>query len=375
MKLKFLTYLGHLNRLSSENPKDTLIFVRTSQFSYLNQNWIHRLLDFPNDPSDSVPNTMEWKVFTNRNYNKFLSNEGYKFNFILNPVVDELESHFQDFSRFRDTDLLVFSGTPRSKYYHRVIENIFEDKKDHNNALKFIMSKNIAPYYVFWELPVGLDGQEYHFPQYKLKNSVFSPSLISNFQCTPKLILKANSRNLTAAIDRVGYSFMGGYGLIWGSGFLNMEVMCVIINSDLVNYYITKKFQSYMVNSRFLSINSIMVKNIPLPGRIESTTGKFEPIISQTKFEELTSKITHMVKNLEKQIRTIGSTENQEQQKILKQTLYESQLNTKKLGHARNKGEFKFIQPQIEKLNKMIYELYDIPKSITQLMDQRMGST
>ena len=91
------------------------------------------------------------------------------------------------------------------------------------NALKFIMSKNVAPFCIFWNLPVGLDHNEYHFPQYSLKESVFSSSLISNFQNTPKLILKANSRNLTAAIDHVGYSFMGAYGLIWESKFLNLR--------------------------------------------------------------------------------------------------------------------------------------------------------
>ncbi|TFG20047.1 MAG: hypothetical protein EU530_04280 [Promethearchaeota archaeon] len=358
--------LEHLNRLSRDNPNDTLIFIRTSQFSYLDQNWIHRLLDFPNDPSDSIPNTIEWKVFTNQNYNKFLSNEGYRFNFILNPVVDELEAHFHDFSRFRDTDLLLFSGTPRSKYYHQVIKNVFEDKKEHNNALKFIMSKNVAPYCIFWELPVGLDGQEYLFPQYKLKNSVFSPSLISNFQSAPKLILKANSRNLTAAIDRVGYSFMGGYGLIWGSKFLNLEVICAIINSDLVNYYITKKFQSYMVNSHFLSINSIMVKDIPLPGRIDSTTGKFEPLIAQKEFDEIIDRITRIVANLEKEFQIVKSTENKEEQIKLKQLLYESQLNTKINTQTGKKGVNLLIQSQIKKLNELVFELYNIPKSIVQ---------
>ena len=50
-----------------------------------------------------------------------------------------------------------------------------------------------------------------------------------------------------------------------------------------------------MVNSHFLSINSIMVKNIPLPGELTQATGKFVPIIPQKIFEELTDAITRIV--------------------------------------------------------------------------------
>ncbi|MHA1111376.1 MAG: Eco57I restriction-modification methylase domain-containing protein [Promethearchaeota archaeon] len=374
LETSVLSSLEHMKRINKFNPQDRIHFVRTSQFSIPDQNLILKLLKFPQDYSDSLPNTIQWKVFSNRTYNSFLLNEGNCFNFILDPIVDELEAHFQNFSRFGDADLLIFSGTPRSKYYHRVKENIFEDKNDQQTALKFIMSKNVTAFWIFWNLPVGFDHKEYHYPQYNLKESVFSPTLITNFQTSPKLILKANSRNLTAAIDHEGYSFMGAYGLIWKSIFLNLEVICTIINSDLMNYYITKKYQSYMVNSRFLSINSIMVKNIPLPGSMDSVTGKFKPTISQKKFEELIAAITRIVQNLESHFRTISSKQTQTDQIHLKQILYESQLNTKNNEQNGETGEKTPIHSQIEELNELVFKLYDIPKIIYQSMHQREGS-
>ena len=129
-----------------------------------------------------------------------------------------------------------------------------------------------------------------------------------------------------------------------------------------------------MVNSRFLSINSIMVKNMPLPGSMDSVTGKFKPTISQKKFEELIAAITRIVQNLESHFRTISSKQTQTDQIHLKQILYESQLNTKNNEQNGETGEKTPIHSQIEELNELVFKLYDIPKIIYQSMHQREGS-
>ena len=119
-----------------------------------------------------------------------------------------------------------------------------------------------------------------------------------------------------------------------------------------------------MVNSRFLSINSIIVKNIPLPGSLDSVTGKFKPAISQKKFEEFAAKITRIVQNLESHFQTISSKQTQADHIHLKQILYESQLNTKNIEQNGKTGENPPIQSQIEEINELVFKLYGIPESI-----------
>ena len=363
----------YFKRIEETNPPNTIHFIRTSLFSRRDQQLIHDVLDSPPPPSN-LPSTIVQKVFRNTDFHHFFSNIEYQFIFLLDPIVNKLENRFRPLTRLANIQKQLFSGTPRSKYYHLVKDNIVEDPHKQDDAIQFIMSKNIVPFCIFWDLPVVLDRNAYQFPQYKLENSVFSSTMISNFQHAPKLIVKANSRNITAALDRVGYSFMGAYGLIWTSKFFAIEVISAILNSDLMSYYITKKYQSFMVNSRYLSVNSIMINDIPLPGRIDDTSGKFIPILPKQKYCEVITEIPQIVAEIENHFQLVQSTNNLEDQRKLKKKLYVSQINTKSPAMSTQLGEYSEIQTLLKRLNELIFDLYDIPQSIRILNVQKDGS-
>ncbi len=345
-----------LTLITQYNPSDEIYYVRPPKFTQYQQKQIFLLLT-EGDPSFEY--TFLHKVFSNSDYENFYQDPNYRFTFILDSKVKELERFFSKFSKFIDLKLSIFCGTPRSKYYHQIKENLFEDRKVRQEYLKFIISKNIAPFIIFSELPITFDKKNFKNPQYKIENGVFTENMINQFQKIPKIIIKATSKNITAAIDSSGFLFVGAYGMIWDSDFpFSAEVLCAILNSDLINLYITHKYQSYMVNSQYLSISSILINDIPLPGKI--IDGRFVPVLELSQFNHISEKIQHQYSELRKIIHKISQTGSLRKIRDIKKILDNTQLNMKQQENFTENIELNKISNCIKNINKSVDGLYGI---------------
>lgn len=355
-----------INTIQETNPSNQIKYAQTTSFTLKDQNEIHAIFDI----ASSSYETIEHKIFSNFEYIEFLKNENYRFTLLIDPIMEELEKGFKSLSKVGDMEPTVFCGTPRSKFYH-LIKNNLRNESIIKESIKFIISKNIAPYSVFWNLPLIFDQRRYQNASYNTDNSIFSATTIRNFKYTPKLIIKANSRNITSAIDTHGSVFIGAYGLIWySSSILNIPTLCAILNSNLINYYLIRKYKSYMVNSRYLSINSIILRDVPLPGRLNLKTGEFYSIIPESKFQSTIHKLNETYLHLNHLISSIQNTQNEEIIKKLKEELVKSQIYASETPQRSQIPEFADIRNLIAQLNTLIYDLYDIPDKIRSFLEE-----
>ncbi len=340
-----------------------IAFIRTNLFSREIQQQIHGILD-----GDFTQNNMDitFREFAFTIYQKFLEDPEYRFTFHLDPIMGQFEQLFEGLSKIGNINSTIFCGTPRSKYYHDVKLNLTEFSTP--NSLKFIISRNISPYHIWWELPITFDHNRYVKSYYDTENGVFSKNMIDRFSKVPKILLKANSRNITAAVDNVGYSFVGVYGIIWNyPKIFSIRICCAIINSSLINYYLLRKYKSYMLNSQFLSINSTIIKDIPLPGNFDEQ-GNFYPRVSEDRFNEIIDKISKLLLELDNHIKKM---KNRYSIEVLKKKLIQIQMVHQK---SPDSEDLKTLEIQMNQINHQIMDLYAIPESLRLRIEEYYGA-
>ncbi|MBN2155133.1 MAG: Eco57I restriction-modification methylase domain-containing protein [Candidatus Lokiarchaeota archaeon] len=354
----------HQKQTIQKFPTFKMVIIRSPQFSTDYQQKIHKILD----GKKLIGTDIASRTFEIKDFLKFQEDPEKKFLFYMDQKMQQLEEIFHNYSTIGDTNTSIFCGTPRSKYYHEIKHNLTCNQNPSTNCIRFIVSKNIAPYCIFWESPITFDHETYTKPCYLIEKGVFSSTKLSNFKFTPKILMKANSRYITAAVDNVGYIFIGVYGILWKlDSVIHLDILNAIFNSNLINYYLLHKYKSYMLNSRYLSINSTIINDIPLPGVFHGN--RFHPAISNSKFHEICVKLTQSISELRHSIQSMCDSGDENLVESLKRILHQSQSEP----YVNNNDKNSKIMNHIQKINKFIYDLYAIPRKFqSQLEGENM---
>jgi hypothetical protein len=354
-----------------------------------------------NKMDDFNHNSIRISLITEGDIQKFRLNPFYEFDFITNKVQKQLEEIFSSYLILGDVgdSITIFCGTPRAKNYHTLSKNIYDRlEPKHKRDLKYIVSHNIIPFSIIWGIPINSIGQKYLHPYYDIDETHeamgFGNQLIERFKITPKILVKANSKRLTTAIDSTSYASNGIYGIIpkgkifesFATGDPNSDIILLtaLFNSDLVNYYIINKFQSYMLNSNYLSVNSAILRSIPIPvlkHSLDPQQTRISPILLE--IESINHIFVDLTGQLNKIIKTYNNLENKDQNDdlellhdILSQVMAGIVIKNiqlqfpSKFKHQNFEEEIVKLSKLYQNLNQEMYNLFNIPISIQAEINQ-----
>jgi hypothetical protein len=336
-----------------------------------------------------------YKIYDNSRFLSTMKSPNYSFEFSTDNLIEKLDGIFSKFINLEDITNKngIYCGTPRSKNY-KLLKNALYDSKFQKNAndLKYIVSRNIFPFGIFWGMKINTINSVYHHPYILIEKAPFSTNLITKFIRIPKILIKANSRRISAAVDDVGYSFNGVYGinLKYNSAsdfeqinFIDERIVTCILNSDLINYYVQKKFQSYMLRSRYLSINSRILRKIPIPIYVANKKHPSYPVGPQdrgsliTHFKQLriiSLKLTQNLNEIHRKLIGQGRDDGKLYKGILND-LKKSEFNTKNYAKISDSCDlknfdrelFKYLenyQRNLSIMNEIVLSMFEIPDEI-----------
>lgn len=397
----------NINKLKAENNENSeIIYIR------IENNFLNKLKSISNTLNNPIKSLRTNKLknfivknFKNTHFLSFLEKPGYRFEFLLDPCLEKIEEIFSGYIRLGNAleSNFIFCGTPRAKDYHNLNKGLYNAKIQRNqNDLKYVISRNIAPYGIAWGLKINTAGLLYENPFYDPDKPPFSRTLIEKFRTVPKILVKANSKRITSALDTIGYSFNGIYSIILRYKLdinnkdlleeLDENVIISILNSNLINYYIQKKFQSYMLRSNYISINNAIISSIPLPIPLDppkKSNNYNNRLISNQKnsivekfltLKILSKKFTMIMEILIKNfIITLNYSEKMKDhliKKIKKYDFIPIDIDDKHFNNVNNNkkkeiltlfGELSQLREQVE---AEIYKIFNIPSKIIQEIER-----
>lgn len=390
-KTQELIYSGEINGNDPESMQKNndlkIRYIRIEDDFQPNIKFVYDLLNSNQVPNVSLgENTIYYGV---SDYSDFLNravDNNLVFTFSTTQELSKLDEIFKDF--YKIGDLIpsehIFCGTPRAKDYKNLKNAIFEEPKVVPKEFpKYIVSRNLIPFKVVWGIKIDSIAEKYYKPYFNLNRGPFSVQVIKNFMEKPKILISGNGKKIIAAIDNEGFVFNGIYAISLNNimKIIDEDTLLMILNSDLINYYILHKFSSYMMNSKYLSINSAIIEAIPLPIKIISKNNP-SPVYSLEKMH-LIEKIKNLLKDLNVKLDVTiklyvcnDALANEIREyffKELKRCVIDRKANIKKMDYPDEnlfKENIIKILLVIKELNKIIYDLYGIPENIKQIIEK-----
>lgn len=202
-------------------------------------------------------------------------------------------------------------GTSQSGYGKKKINKSqylkLEDKQK-KRYKPILQTSDIKKYYIDWQ-------GEY------IPYNIYSDSVISVFEQKDKIVIARVTRRLQCAIDSE-QRFIGKATILFDCK-INMLYILGILNSKLINYWYSKKFETVHMASGYLRFDIPYLKEIPIPS--------------------ISSQSHHTIKQIETLV-----------DKILSRTQSEDYLE-----NPQKQAKVKQYQRQIDQLVYKLYELTD----------------
>ncbi|MDO8571033.1 MAG: Eco57I restriction-modification methylase domain-containing protein [Candidatus Daviesbacteria bacterium] len=250
------------------------------------------------------PKNIEWNKIKQSN---FLINKNQIFDIEINneerPIFDKIESNC-----FRLGEISkVLTGTPAISLYYEWPKLINEfDGNLQNNQLKLINVSNVSRFAISWGGEIRVAKNKYRDAIITFDNSLIGVNKWDVFKINPKVTIKGTALKLTAAIDECGYANVSLYSIIFNDDehyALNIFILG-LLNSQLLNYWYTKKFASNNLSGNYISFNGVYLSQLPIPklDNVEkSLKNKIESLVDQILTLKKQNKDAD-TKNLESQI-------------------------------------------------------------------------
>ncbi|MFX1449369.1 MAG: Eco57I restriction-modification methylase domain-containing protein [Promethearchaeota archaeon] len=270
------------------------------------------------------------KIFHKKiNQLKFTKTPKSRIYINIDEIYDIIETKLDPLPKLSDfiKKTNIFCGTPRAKHYHSW-KNYVSDKKPKNGEfLKYIVCRNVFPFYINWGISINSFRKSYNTPYFKFQRSAMPDQKWKNFQITPKILIRGNDTRLTAAIDDEGYVFVGIYAIIQNQ--YDPRYLVGLLNSNLINAYFFHKNPSIKVRGGYFSINSSHLLNLPIYPALEKDMNYISNNVSKiieindkntrisevNKIEEF-SQIDSLLEELNNKIYQIYRLNNEEIEKI-----------------------------------------------------------
>ena len=221
----------------------------------------------------------------------------------------------------------VVSGTTGFDYmaYGKLIS-----EKKNNQYIKFVITRNIEPYYVNWGKKINYLKKSFTAPYFDVENKNVSAGRKSLYKNKNKILLRGMSKKLIAGIDQEGYALGVGVYAIIDSEYDNYY-LSALLNSKLIDFYYKSKFQSKHLAGGYIAYNVGQIKQVSI-----------YKINFSNKTEKL--KTDELVKLADKMLKL--------------------NKDLQKLDPFLNKDEYKELKSEIDKTDKEIdekvYKLYGL---------------
>lgn len=172
-------------------------------------------------------------------------------------IIDKLNKNkrLKDFGNVR-TGIMGFD------YWK--MEEIISNDEYKSNSIKIYTNGNIRPYIDAWDSKeITLYKSKYYKPRIILSKKFLNDSTIDYFNSKPKLIIRGVARRLTSFIDEDGSAM-----LVAVHGFLpkniNLNIVDVILNSNLLNWYHLQTYYSQRIPQGSLKYPINFLESIPI---------------------------------------------------------------------------------------------------------------
>jgi len=172
-------------------------------------------------------------------------------------IIDKLNKNkrLKDFGNVR-TGIMGFD-------YWKMEEIITNDEYK-SNSIRIYTNGNIRPYIDAWDSKeITLYKSKYYKPRIILSKSFLNDSTIDYFNANPKLIIRGVAKRLTSFIDENGSAM-----LVAVHGFLpdniDLNVVDILLNSNLLNWYHLQTFYSQRIPQGSLKYPINFLESIPI---------------------------------------------------------------------------------------------------------------
>ncbi|APF18727.1 hypothetical protein Calab_3101 [Caldithrix abyssi DSM 13497] len=146
------------------------------------------------------------------------------------------------------------------------IKNVIIDKKELNNSFYFINTGTIDPYISLWgKKHTQYIKRKYQYPRIKHQDLININKARFIQSKSTKIIIAGMSISIEAFFDENG-SYYAGKSTTIVIG--NRDFLCfitAILNSRLINFYISNNYLSLKMAGGYLNINTDIIKSIPIP--------------------------------------------------------------------------------------------------------------
>jgi len=184
-------------------------------------------------------------------------------------LFDKIETKTKPLSQFAR----VLTGTPAINKYYEWVNLLFDsfdstktDLSDNQTVLKFINVSNVKPYFIEWGKEIRAVGSRLSRPYLTYDKELIGNNKWEVFQQN-KIVIKGNSKRLTAAYDEVGYANLSLYSVMFNEKHNDISrtyYYLALLNSELLNYWYCKKFGSGNIAGGYISFNGIYLEQIPV---------------------------------------------------------------------------------------------------------------
>lgn len=390
--VKFNQDLIFLNEIKEHKPdnchffKDLKIkYIRIDEDFQPNVKKIYEILELNENNTNNSNKKIIYIISEYSDFIKRILNNNNVFTFPTVQGQTIIEEIFDNFYRIGDfiPSNRIFCGTPRAKDYKKLKNAILEDEKDiKKNSIKYIVSKNLIPFKTVWGIKIDSIGEKYYKPYFNLHLGPYNSQTIKHFKEVPKIIISGNGKKIIAAIDNEGFVLNGIYAISLNNiiKMIDEDILLIILNSNLINYYVLNRFTTYMMNSKYLSINSAIINAIPLPIKKSSKINQDSCCDDPTLIEKMRTKLMKINKELDEIIEVFiynnsYSYEIRESYfKELKKSILEGDMKIERINclNALFKDMLSRILIEIKDLNKMVYLLFGIPDKVVEIIENSL---
>ncbi|EKE05108.1 MAG: hypothetical protein ACD_19C00426G0130 [uncultured bacterium] len=207
------------------------------------------------------------------NQDSFLENKNKIFDIYIDDdsrgLFDKISTKTKPLSQFAR----VLTGTPAINKYYEWDKLLFDgvkqsktDLSDNQTVLKFINVSNLKPYFIEWGKEIRAVGNRLCNPYLTFDKELIGIKKWEVFQKS-KIVIKGNSKRLTAAYDAIGYANLSLYAVIFNENHNDIDrtnYYLALLNSELLNYWYCKKFGSGNIAGGYISFNGIYLEQIPI---------------------------------------------------------------------------------------------------------------
>ncbi len=200
---------------------------------------------------------------------EFRENDNFSFDIFVRPEIRKIFNKLKKDSNKLGDYTRILTGTPAiDKFYEWGKLIVSEDDLVNvkKKFRKFINVSNIKPYFIEW-------GKEIRAAKKRVKKPylIYDEKLVGKNKWAvfekKKVVIKGTSLRLTAAYDTEGFANLSLYAVIFKEDHDNYTKTLfhlALLNSNLLNFWYTKKFATSNVGGNYISFNGIYLEQIPI---------------------------------------------------------------------------------------------------------------